>query len=574
MNLNLKFSLAPSLIALACLGGIFGPYICNGAEETALSGSGVLKQRPPNILYIMADDHTTQAIGAYGGRLASLNPTPTIDKLAREGMRFDRVFCVNSICSPSRASILTGQYSQTNGVLWLEQPLPPDKQYLPKLMHEAGYTTAIVGKWHLESEPAAFDYYKVLPGQGKYFNPDYYEKDKGTYPKNIVHSTGHETDIVTDSALDWFKHRDKTKPFFFCLHFKAPHGNYQNAPRYSQYLENVDIPYPDSLFNDGNHGSICTKGDHDELIHYLGSSIGRRNVFRNMLSLDRLKADSPLSDDDLKKASYQNYLKKYLRCVKGVDDNLKRVFDYLQSEGLMDNTVIVYTADQGLWLGEHDYGDKRWMYEESMRMPFIIRYPPAIKPGTTSDALINNTDFAPTLLDFAGIPTPSYMQGHSFKSILETGKTPADWRTATYYRYWMHLAHHMNPAHFGIRTNRYKLIFFYGVRPDGGGVQTPPGWEFYDLNKDPQEMDDRYDDPQYATVIAGLKVQLRQLREQYGETDAKYPAVQKIVDEFWDTTDKTRAAAVQISHKAKATFDSMRAHDYNPEGKWGSDWDD
>ena len=545
------------------------------AATTIASAAVVVTNRPPNILYIMADDHTAQAIGAYGGRLAALNPTPTIDRLAKEGMRLNKVFCMNSICSPSRASILTGQYSQSNGVLWLSQPLPPEKQYLPRLMHDAGYTTAIIGKWHLEAEPAAFDYYKVLPGQGRYFNPDFYEKEKGVYPHNLVHTQGHETDVATDSALAWLKNRDQGKPFFCCLHYKAPHDDFENAPRYDNYLKDVEIPYPPSLFTNGNHGSIATRGDQDELTPYIGSSIGRRNVFRNMLYLGGLKRNSPLSDDDVKKASYQTYLKKYLRCVKGIDDNLKRVFDYLQTEGLMDNMVIVYTGDQGLWLGEHDYGDKRWMYEESMRMPLLVRYPPAIKAGSTSDALINNTDFAPTLLDFAGVPTPAYMQGRSFKSVLETGQPPAGWRTATYYRYWMHLAHHLNPAHFGLRTDRYKLIFFYGIRADGGGIQTPPGWEFYDLAQDPEEMDNRYDDPKNAAIIADLKTQLKQLREQYGETDAKYPAVEKVIDRFWDSTDATRAEARQISHSAKTAFEKLSKRGGNIQGNWNQDdWDD
>ncbi len=537
----------------------------------AQSGDPAPAPAKPNILYIMADDHTTQAVGVYGGRLAPLNPTPTIDKLAKEGIRFDRCFCINSICSPSRASIMSGQYSQVNGVLWLEQPLPPERQYLPKLMHDAGYQTAIVGKWHLTAEPAAFDYYKVLPGQGHYFNPEFFEKGKGVYPNNKVQTVGHEADVVTDSTIDWLKNRDKSKPFFFCLHYKSPHDNFENAPRYDTYLQNTEIPYPDSFFNDGNHGSVSTKGVNDELIHYLGSSVGRRNVFRNMLPLGGLDAHSPLSDDELKKQSYQTYLKKYLRCVKGVDDNLARLFTYMKSEGLMDNTIIVYTSDQGIWLGEHDYIDKRWMYEESLRMPFIVRYPPAIKAGTTSDAIINTTDFAPTLLDYAGVPTPTYMQGHSFRSILETGKTPSDWRTATYYRYWMHLAHHYNPAHFGIRTTRYALIFFYGVRTDGGGIQTPPGWEFYDLQNDPEEMNNLYDDPKYAATIADLKTQLKQLRQQYGETDAKYPKVQAIIDEFWNTTPKTQAEAEVISHNAKAAFEKLLI-DKEKGGKWPQ-WD-
>jgi uncharacterized sulfatase len=531
------------------------PILARAEGVAAAPGTAAAR---PNILYIMADDHSAQAIGAYAGRLAPLDPTPTIDRLAKEGMRFTNCFCVNSICSPSRASILTGQYSQSNRVLWLDQPLPPERQYLPKLMHDAGYVTAIIGKWHLTDEPAAFDYYKTYPIQGTYFDPVFCEKGKGKYPDNKVATKGHEADVVTDSALDWLQHRDPSKPFFFCLHYKSPHDDFENAPRYNDYLKDVEIPEPDSLYHDRNHGSIATRGDHDELLRFLGSSVGRRNVFRNMLSFAKLKADSPRSDDELKHQAYQAYLKRYLRCVKGIDDNLRRLLAWMEQEGLMNNTLIVYTSDQGMWLGEHDYVDKRWMYEESLRMPLIVRYPGAIKAGATSDAIINTTDFAPTLLDYAGAETPSYMQGHSFRSILETGKTDAKWRTATYYRYWMHLAHHYNPAHFGIRTGRYALMFFYGILPDGKGIQTPPGWEFYDLQSDPEELDNRYDDPKYTSVIAELKTQLKQLRQQNGETDHNYPAVQAVVDKFWDTTPENRAAAVEISHAAARQFDELQ----------------
>jgi arylsulfatase A-like enzyme len=509
----------------------------------------------PNILYIMSDDHTYQAIGAYGSRLAKLNPTPNLDRLAREGIRLDRVFCNNSICSPSRATIISGQYSQANGVLKLDEALPPERQYLPNLMGAAGYTTAIVGKWHLKAMPN-FDYYKVMPGQGRYFDPEFYETGKGQYGQTLVKTQGYSTDVITDGALAWLENRDKSKPFFFCLQYKAPHANFENAPRYDNYLADVTIPEPDNLLNVGNHGSIATRGDHDELIHFLGGSVGRRNVFYSQTRYIGLQK-SELSGDALTREAYQRYLKKYLRCVKGVDDNVQRVFDYLKREGSLDNTVILYTGDQGMWLGEHDYIDKRWMYEESMRMPLLVRYPQSIKAGSSSKALINNTDFAPTMLDFAGVKTPGYMHGQSFRSILETGQTPADWRSATYYRYWMHLAHLWNPAHFGIRTDRYKLIFFYGINPDGKGIQTPPGWEFYDLDKDPEEMNNCYDDPAYATIIAGLKEELQKLREQYGETDKNYPAVQAIIDKHWNTTAESRTEAVRISHAAKATFEKQ-----------------
>jgi uncharacterized sulfatase len=511
----------------------------------------------PNILYIMSDDHTAQAIGVYGGRLASLGVTPNLDRLAREGMRFDRAFCGNSICSPSRATILTGQHSQANGVLNLNQPLPPARQALPREMRKAGYATAIVGKWHLREEPAEFDYYKVLPGQGSYMNPTFHERGHGTFPQNMVGDTGHSTDIITDSSLAWLKQRDKTKPFFLSLHYKAPHGPWQNAARFDRFLEDVMIPMPPDPFAPTQHGSVATRGHNDELTPFVGCSVSARNVLWNISEVLKLEPNTKAPQRESYHAAYQAYLKAYLRCVKGIDDNIGRVYDYLKSEGLLDNTIIVYTGDQGMWLGEHDYMDKRWMYEESMRMPLIVRYPPLIRPGSTSSALVGNIDFAPTLIDLAGGSVPPTMHGRSLRPLLATGRAPAEWRTALYYRYWMHLSGNCVPAHFGVRSDRYKLIFFYGVNADGSGVRTPPGWELYDLEKDPGEMRNIYDDPANGGVIADLKRELLQLRKQYDETDSKYPKVQAIIDAHWNTTDATRAEAVRISHAAKAEFESL-----------------
>ncbi|TXE13100.1 sulfatase [Seonamhaeicola algicola] len=515
----------------------------------------------PNIIYIMADDHTSQAIGAYGKRLASLNPTPTIDRLATEGILLENVFCTNSICTPSRASILTGQYGQVNGVVDLSGALSADKQYLPIEVKKQGYQTAMVGKWHLKHAPEAFDYYNVLPGQGDYFNPTLYSRDGGTKTKirfeadlvrevNATKYQGHSSDVITDISLDWLKNkRDKTKPFFLMHHFKAPHDFFEYAPRYETYLKDHVIPEPSSMWYNANNGSIATRGINNSLTDTIGSSIGHRNVIRNMGM--HMNIDPNIPDPKYKELAYQEYLKRYLRCVKGVDDNVKRLLDYLEEEGLLDNTIIMYTGDQGFMLGEHDYIDKRWMYEESQRMPFLVRYPKTIKAGSRSNAIINNTDFAPTIIDMAGGKTPDYMQGASFKSILETTQEPKGWKQDTYYRYWMHMAHkHNNPAHFGIRTKDYKLIFFYGrdylVNRDSGEQKwahnpesmsdfvTPVAWEFYDLNKDPNEMDNRYDDPQYASIITNLKSRLKKLREEVKENDAQYPQIQQVIDESWN----------------------------------------
>jgi len=479
--------------------------------------------------------------------LARLDPTPNIDRIGKEGIVLDNCFCVNSICTPSRANIITGQYSKTNGVLDLDGKIDPKKEYLPIEMKKLGYQTAMIGKWHLKNEPSAFDYYCVLPGQGVYFDPIFMVRGTEPWPENTIQKTGHSTDVITDLTLDWLKHRDKSKPFFLMNHFKAPHDLWEFAPRYKDYLKDTEIPEPASMYYDQNHGSVATRGKNDALIHDIGSSISHRNTIRNVGM--KLGIDQNIPDPQYASMAYQEYLKRYLRCVKGVDDNVKRILDYLQSEGILDNTIIIYTADQGIYLGEHDYYDKRWMYEESMRMPFLVRYPPLIKAGTRTDALINNTDFAPTIIDLAGGSTPDYMQGKSFKTILEGQAEPSDWRTGTYYRYWMHMAHgHANPAHFGIRTKDYKLIFFYGIYykepPKVTGkptrfssrysFQTPAGWEFYDLKNDSEEMDNRYGDPKYAQIISDLRLQLKEQRSKYNLGDEDNFKIQKIIDDNWD----------------------------------------
>lgn len=486
-------------------------------------GLQVLAEDRPNILFLYSDDHAAHAIGAYGGRLAGLNPTPTIDQLAAEGVLLTNAFCTNSICTPARASILTGQYSHTNGVLAFDA-LSPDKHALPKLMGQAGYQTAVIGKWHLKVEPKAFDYYAVLAGQGSYFNPILRVRGDKPWPENIVQRTGynslHSSDVVRTHALGWLKQRDKKKPFFLMCQFKAPHDNFENAERYDFLFDDIDIPEPISLRKRGNHGPI------DKPLY--GTSVGKRTEWRNMGH--HMFVDRELEEEVYKTESYQRYLKKYLRCVRGIDDNIKRILDELKKTGQLDNTIIIYSSDQGFMLGEHDYIDKRWMYEESLRIPLIVRYPKAYMAGQKIDAIINNTDIAPTLLAMAGIDTPEDMQGRSFETMLKGQAAPDDWRDATYYRYYLHMTHHDNPAHMGIRTKDKKLIFFYGLPLDTQGVSrnakpTEPYWEFYDLANDPQEMDNRINDPAYADTIAGLRQRLKALRAELGDTDAKHPEV-------------------------------------------------
>lgn len=573
MNLNNLKSLTRSLILkIPC------SFVLVLTVQGLLSAvpSGITSHKQPNIIFIMSDDHTSQAVGVYGSRLSPLNPTPVIDGIAKEGMTFDNVFCTNSICTPSRACIITGQHNHINGSITLGGRIEKERQFLPLLLKKAGYQTAVVGKWHLIAKPDAFDYYNVLRGQGRYLNPLLYSNDNAvsidSNPDNASTKAamekeykGHSTDVITDISLNWLENkRDKEKPFFLMLHYKAPHDLFQSAPRYEDYLADVKIPEPASLYDDKNHGSIATKGADGELVRYIGTSIGGRNIRRNYTkTLLKLKGN-PL-DDETKSRAYQVYLKKYLRCVKGIDDNLARVIQYLRNNSLYDNTVIVYTGDQGMWLGEHDYQDKRWGYEESSRMPFIVRYPEMVRSSTRSDAIIENIDFAPTLLDIAGVETPDYMQGKSFKHILETGKEDKDWKKDAYFQYWMHMAHHDNPAHFQIRTKDYKLIFFYGRRAHPAPraarekMITPPGWELYDLKKDPYEMNNVYDDPAYSEIVKKLKNRLKEKREEiliddpasaYNQNVAdEIILVNEVVDEFWDYDEADRQKAIQISHE-------------------------
>lgn len=505
---NTTLWLASILMVAACVRPI------HGAEK-------------PNILFIMSDDHAAHAIGAYQGRLAKLNPTPTLDQLAKEGILCTNVFCTNSICTPSRATIMTGQYSHKNGVTTLNGSIEAGRQHLAKLMKQAGYEAAMVGKWHLKKEPAAFDFYTVLPGQGSYFNPIFRTRGPKPWPQNTIRFAGydskHSSDAITDISLRWLKSRkQKKKPFFLMHHFKAPHDNFENAERYDWLYGDVKIPEPESLWKRGNHGPLD--------LPQFGTSVGPRNPRRNMGH--HMFVDEELSDEEYTRVAYQRYLKKFLRCVKGVDDNIARLIKHLKTTGELENTIVIYTADQGFMLGEHDYIDKRWIYEESLRMPFIVRYPKQIKSNQKLDAIINNVDFAPTILDMAGVKKPDFMQGRSFLSMLQGNAPPKDWPTASYYRYWMHMAHHDNPAHYGIRTKDYKLIFFYGLALDAPGARkkpTQPFWELYDLRKDPHEMNNVIADPDYTEIVKQLKKQLMELKEKVGDTDEKYPKMKNLL---------------------------------------------
>jgi arylsulfatase A-like enzyme len=498
----------------------------------------------PNILFIMADDHACNAISAYGGRLAKVAPTPNIDRIAKEGMRLNKCYVTNSICTPSRAVIMSGQHSNVNSVRTLNDAFPGPKSGTPNvadILRRSGYETVLFGKWHLRSEPWGFDYWNVGPGQGFYHNPVFVSStDDIAYSQNLARkiprTDGYYTDLVTDYALDWLKKReDGEKPFFMMLHHKAPHGKWEPPARHKKYLADVKIPEPDSLWEDFSHRSEATRK--------MGTSITSRLAPRRTMVADVQKANWPagsvdlsgLTDKEQGKAAYQKYLHDYLGCVKAVDENVGRVLDYLDKSGLAKNTIVVYTSDQGMFLGEHDYFDKRWIYEECFKMPFLIRLPGTVPAGSVNDThLCSNLDFAQTFLDFADVseaPEIAKMQGRSLREIV-SGQAPKDWRDAVYYRYWMHLAHHHIPGHYGVRDDRYKLAFFYGLPLDaslGRGKFGPstPGWELYDLEDDPHELNNVYEEPRYAAVVERLKKRLTQLKKQYGDTDDRYPALMR-----------------------------------------------
>ncbi len=513
----------------------------------------------PNVLFIMSDDHAAHGVSAYGSRFAEIAPTPTIDRLAKEGAIFKNAFCTNAICSPSRACVLTGQYNHTNGSFDLSGRVPPGKQTLAIEFGKAGYDTAMIGKWHLKEEPADFNFYSVLAGQGSYFDPEFRIRGEKPWTKNTVQYRGkHSTDVITDITLKWLKKTwNQEKPFFLMHHYKAPHDYFENAERYESYLADIDLPEPETLWTKGSQwGSLATRGANDELLPHIGTSVGGRNPRRNYLQdLPPLfPREFPTnfdpknhSEKENTKLAYNAYVKKFLRCVKGIDDNLARLFAHLEMTGQLDNTLIIYTGDQGFMLGEHDFQDKRWMYEESQRMPLLVRYPAKIKAGTVIESCVENVDYGPTMLDFAGLAIPSTMQGKSFKAHLETGKEPAGWKQTAYYRYWMHMVHHDNPAHVGIRTKTHKLIYYYACNYDGG-YQTPPGWELYDLVNDPKETKNLYHDPTQKELVAKLKQQLAETRKRVGDDGSHFPEAERVLQEFWDYDEKDEAKAKIISH--------------------------
>jgi arylsulfatase A-like enzyme len=500
---------------------------------------------PPNIVFIFSDDHGRQAVGAYG---SVINETPNIDRIAREGALFTNALVTNSICAPSRATVLTGRYNHVNGQLTNAETFDGSQDTFPKLLQQAGYQTALVGKWHLKSAPTGFDFWRVLIGQGPYYNPPIGSSE------DTVRVPGYTTDLVTDIALDWLREgRDPSRPFLLMFQHKAPHRNWQPGPDHLSDYEDVDVPVPATFF-DNHSGRTRAAAE---------ATMGvARNLTANDLKIaEQAELDAEqrrawdavygphneavraaaLSDSALTRWKYQRYAKDYLRSVQSLDDNIGRMLDYLDESGLSGNTIVVYMSDQGWYLGEHGWYDKRWMYEPSLRTPFLVRWPGVAAASAVSDALVSNVDVAPTLLDAAGVAVPDGMQGASILPLLRASRspetpaprpplelveagppgaevpsygmsedpaptfgTPAGWRRSFYYHYYEYPGWHCVRRHYGVRTDRYKLIHFY----------TLGEWELFDLAEDPDELRSVYDDPAYAAVREELHAELDRLRSE------------------------------------------------------------
>ena len=496
--------------------------------------TALAEKKRPNIVFFFTDDHAPHAIGAYNGWLKSVNPTPEIDKLADDGMLFENSFCTNSICGPSRAVIMSGKHSHKNGFMNNGNSFDWNQQIFPKILRAAGYHTALYGKSHLKGKPQGFDSWAVLPGQGDYYNPAMIT------PKGRKIINGYCTDIVTDMAIDFIKEsKELGKPFMLMCQHKAPHRTWMPALRHLHLYDDITIPEPKTLF-DQYEGRIPAQHqemeidrhmylDHDlftDLTPDLDFPKQRlpsqdRSAYVNMKRMtpeqlktwraaygpkDKAFREAKLTGRDLVRWKFQRYAKNYLRAIKGVDENLARLRKALEDQGLADNTVFVYSSDQGFYIGDHGWYDKRWMYEESLKMPLIISWPGVIKPGSRNTDLVQNLDYAQTFLEMAGAKTPSDMQGTSLVPLLK-GKKPNDWRKSIYYHYYEYPSYHQVPRHNGIRTERYKLINFYEFGE----------WEFYDLKTDPDELKNLYGNPEKKELIDDVRKQLLKLQKGYGD---------------------------------------------------------
>ena len=466
----------------------------------------------PNILFIMSDDHAAHAVSAYGSRV---NQTPQIDRLGAQGLRLQNCFAVNSICTPSRATILTGQYSHRNGIPVFNH-LPTSVRTVAHHLQSAGYFTAMIGKWHLGSDPQGFDSWNILPGQGRYVDPILYDRDGHRIYRGYV------TDVITDLAIATLAQRPKDKPFFLMCHHKAPHREWTPNERYRREFASRQIPEPSTL-RDNYSGRADALREQKQSVfkdltrrdlkltppRNLSNAEAQRwlNVKPEQVEIEQDGKQVTLTGTELDRWKYQRYLQDYLACVQSVDDNVGRLMDWLDANGLGQNTLIIYTSDQGFFLGDHGLYDKRFMYEPSLRMPFLARWPAGIRPGIVPDALAINCDFAPTFLELAGAPIPDTIQGRSLVPLFQ-GQAPTDWRDAVYYRYYHDPGHHDTRAHYGIRTPTHKLIHYWKSNQ----------WELYDLGRDPDEIHNLYNDPAAQNTVQLLRKKLLQLKADLGDT--------------------------------------------------------
>lgn len=493
------------------------------------------KQKKPNIVFIMTDDHAAQAISAYGHPISQLAPTPNIDRIADNGVKFNQNFVTNSICGPSRAVILTGKHSHVNSFRMNGEVFDGSQPTLPKYLEEAGYQTALIGKWHLHGLPQGFDYWNILVDQGNYYNPDFIDG------KDTTRVEGYATDIITDKGLDWIKtKREKDKPFMLMVQHKAPHRNWMPPLRHINKYDSVEFPLPDSYFAD-HEGQVAAQQQLQTIYRdmYEGHDLkmtvakGRDSLKHNPWKTDfrrmtdeqratwnegyRPKNDAfheaNLSGKELARWKGQRYIRDYMATVAAVDDGVGKILDYLKESGLAENTLVVYTTDQGFYLGEKGFFDKRFMYEESLAMPMLMQLPGVIEPGSEIDALTQNLDFAPTFLDLAQAEIPEDMQGKSLKPLLTDAIADKDFRDAVYYHYYDFPAFHMVKRHYGVRTDRYKLIHFYDDIDE---------WEMYDLQEDPNEMNNIYGVKVYADVQQRLHNKLESLQEKYNVTEEEF----------------------------------------------------
>lgn len=472
------------------------------ATIAILLSATLAKADRPNIVFILSDDHTTQAISCYGSPLAKFAKTQNIDRLAEQGVRLTHCFCNNSICTPSRASILTGEYSHRNGAYLLDQPIDDDSVTFPELLQTAGYQTGLFGKWHLVERPKGFDDYRILPRQGRYQGPEFISPDSDE--RSTIQ--GWSTDVITDLTIDFIKSLDSQRPFLVMCHYKATHDPWDSRePHRSLWSsENEKIPEPPNLLQEFDDDQAAAKR----------TTLKLEQINQGTFPHTRLENVSKLEQ---RRHIYQQYIKSFLRCGRVLDENVGRFMKFLDESGHAENTIVVYTADQGHFLGEHGFFSKRFMYDESMRMPFIIRFPDGTGAGTTCEDMISNVDFAPTVLELAGVKVLGSMQGRSFVSNLR-GQTPKNWPTAVYYRYWQHLLHRDVTAHYGIRTRTEKLIYFHGQSLGMTDyADTPPQWEYYDLQRDPAEMVNRINDPDAQQRVEELRSQLANLQRQIGD---------------------------------------------------------